>query len=140
MRQLVIAVAVLLSTAISFGAGTSVPASKSSAVKSKASFYGGYRLTASGERFNANSYTAAHKTLPFGSMVRVENVANGKSVDVRINNRGPFIKGRDLDLTAKAFQEIAPLKQGVVKVNYSVISLGEGRKARKDKIHTLVKK
>jgi rare lipoprotein A len=101
-------------------------------VVSKASFYSGYRITANGERFSPNSLTSAHKRLPFGSIVRVENIANGKSVVVRINNRGPYITGRSLDLTPYAFSQIAPLKQGVVRVRYTVISEGEHKYWRQD--------
>lgn len=83
-----------------------------------ASNYGG-RLhggpTASGERFNQYAMTAAHKTLPMGTRVRVTNLANGKSVEVKINDRGPYIKGRVIDLSRGAFQQIAPLKQGIIK-------------------------
>ena len=96
----------------------------------KASHYGGYKLTASGENFSAASLTAAHKTLPFGSIVRVENVKSGKEVIVKFNNRGPFIKGRHLDLTTTAFSKIAPLKQGVVNVKYEVISIGDNKYRR----------
>lgn len=65
------------------------------------------RKTASGERFSNNDYTAAHKTLPFRTKVRVTNLANGKSVVVTITDRGPFSKGREIDLTKKAFMEIS---------------------------------
>lgn len=65
------------------------------------------RSTASGEPFDNNKYTAAHKKLPFGTKVRVTNHANGKSVIVKINDRGPFVKGRDIDLSKRAFRDIA---------------------------------
>lgn len=65
------------------------------------------RNTASGEIFDNNKYTAAHKKLPFGTKVRVTNQANGKSVIVKINDRGPFVKGRHIDLTKRAFRDIA---------------------------------
>lgn len=64
-----------------------------------ASHYTGYAKTANGERFNPGSLTAAHKTLRFGTRVLVTNKRNGRSVTVRINNRGPFIRGRVIDLT-----------------------------------------
>ncbi len=82
----------------------------------KASYYTGGGTTASGERFDPNKLTAAHKTLPFGTKVKVKNRSNGKTVTVRINDRGPFITGRCVDLTPKAFKTIAPLSQGVVGV------------------------
>jgi len=75
------------------------------AQEGKASWYGpGFqgRLTASGERFDTNDYTAAHKTLPFGSKVVVENLSNGEWLEVRINDRGPFMKGRIIDLSKAA--------------------------------------
>lgn len=65
------------------------------------------RKTASGELFNNQKYTAAHRTLPFGTKVRVTNEANGKSTIVKINDRGPFTKGRHIDLSKSAFREIA---------------------------------
>ena len=79
------------------------------------------RKTASGERFNNNLMTAAHKTLPFGTDVIVKNIDNGKSVKVRINDRGPFIKGRIIDLTRAAFSQIANLDKGVAKVEIRVV-------------------
>ncbi|ASQ89703.1 septal ring lytic transglycosylase RlpA family lipoprotein [Prosthecochloris sp. GSB1] len=85
----------------------------------KASYYADYfhgRLTANGERFDMNDLTAAHKSLPFGSMVRVTNLANGKKVIVRINDRGPFVRGRIIDLSLEAAKEIGLLKKGVTKV------------------------
>jgi rare lipoprotein A len=74
-----------------------------------ASWYGpGFqgRLTANGERFNTNSLTAAHRTLPFGTRVRVTNAKTGRSVVVRINDRGPFTKGRVIDLSKAAARAI----------------------------------
>jgi rare lipoprotein A len=70
------------------------------------------RRTASGRRFNNNQYTAAHRKLPFGTKIRVTNESNKKSVIVEVTDRGPFIKGRDLDLTKKAFMEIASARYG----------------------------
>ncbi|MFG1778757.1 septal ring lytic transglycosylase RlpA family protein [Micromonospora sp. NPDC049048] len=86
-----------------------------------ASFYSEGQLTANGENFNPSALTAAHKTLPFDTMVRVTNPANGKSVTVRINDRGPFIAGRCLDLSRAAFADIAPLDAGHVEVRYEVL-------------------
>ena len=83
-----------------------------------ASFYGekwNGRKTATGEIFNTYELTAAHKSLPFGTKVKVVNKTNGKSVVVRINDRGPFVKGRTIDLSKKAFQSIASIKKGVLK-------------------------
>jgi len=79
------------------------------------------RTTASGEPFDQNAMTAAHKRLPFGTRVRVTNLDNGKSVIVRVNDRGPFIRGRVIDLSKAAFQRIANTRVGVVDVKVEVI-------------------
>ena len=89
----------------------------------KASYYGkrfNGRKTASGERFSNSKLTAAHKTLPFGTKVKVTNLKNGKSVKVRVNDRGPFVAGRIVDLSAKAARKIDLIEDGVgaVKVQY----------------------
>ncbi len=86
-----------------------------------ASFYSDGQLTANGESFNPNALTAAHKTLPFNTKVRVTNPANGKSVTVRINDRGPFIDGRCLDLSRAAFATIASVDVGALTVRYEVL-------------------
>jgi rare lipoprotein A len=77
--------------------------------------------TASGEIFHTSDFTAAHKTLPFNTKVRVTNVSNGKSVVVRINDRGPFVSGRCLDLTPAAFNTISSESAGVATVRYEVL-------------------
>jgi rare lipoprotein A len=90
----------------------------------KASFYGGRdigRLTANGERYHVSNCTAAHKRLPFNTMVRVTNLRNGKSVLVRINDRGPFVKGRIIDLTVVAARKIEMISDGVVPVRVEVL-------------------
>ena len=71
--------------------------------------------TASGEKFNMWAMTCAHKSLPFGTKLKVTNVKTGKYVIVRVNDRGPFIKGRTVDLSYAAFVKIAPASQGVLK-------------------------
>ncbi|MET7706184.1 septal ring lytic transglycosylase RlpA family protein [Micromonospora sp. NPDC005413] len=86
-----------------------------------ASFYSEGQLTANGESFNPSALTAAHKTLPFNTKVRVTNPANGKSVVVRINDRGPFIDGRCLDLSRAAFATIASVDVGALNVRYEVL-------------------
>jgi rare lipoprotein A len=86
-----------------------------------ASFYSDGQLTANGESFNPDALTAAHKTLPFNTKVRVTNPANGKSVTVRINDRGPFIDGRCLDLSRAAFATIASVDVGALIVRYEVL-------------------
>lgn len=93
-----------------------------------ASMYGtkgdGYagRRTASGERVNSGALTAAHKTLPFGTMVRVTNARNGNSVVVRINDRGPFVRGRVIDLTPAGARAIG--MSGLAPVSLSVVGRG----------------
>ncbi|VXC46209.1 Endolytic peptidoglycan transglycosylase RlpA [Pseudomonas sp. 9Ag] len=90
----------------------------------KASYYGNQphnKLTASGERFDQNALTAAHRTLPFGTKVRVINTRNGKSVVVRINDRGPFVRGRIIDLSKAAFERIASTRAGVIRVRLEQI-------------------
>jgi rare lipoprotein A len=85
----------------------------------KASWYGprfNGRRTASGERYNMNELTAAHRTLPFGTLVRVRSLVNGKEVDVRITDRGPFSRGRVIDLSRAAAEAIGMLGLGVKDV------------------------
>ena len=80
------------------------------------------RRTASGKKFDNNKYTAAHKKLPFGTKVRVTNEANGKSVIVEINDRGPFSKVREIDLSRRAFMDITSNKNsGVIIVKLEVV-------------------
>lgn len=80
------------------------------------------RKTASGSIFNNKNYTAAHKTLPFGTKVRVTNLKNSKEIIVEINDRGPFIKGRQLDLSKKAFMDLAQNKNnGILNVKIEVL-------------------
>jgi rare lipoprotein A len=85
------------------------------------------RRTASGEVFDTyKAMTAAHRTLPFNTIVRVKNKANGKEVDVRINDRGPFIAGRIIDLSVRAARAIDMLRPGVVFVKLKILSQGTG--------------
>ena len=89
-----------------------------------ASYYGNElagNRTASGERFNPSHLTAAHRTLPFGSMVRVTNVANGDSVIVRINDRGPFSHGRVIDVSHAAAREIGMHRSGTARVKLALL-------------------
>lgn len=85
----------------------------------QASYYGrelaGQR-TASGERFNPNGMTAAHRTLPFGTQLRVTNLANGRSVTVRVNDRGPFVRRRILDVSAGAARQLGFFAQGTARI------------------------
>ena len=80
------------------------------------------KRTTSGKRFDNNKYTAAHKKLPFGTKVKVTNEANGKSVIVEVIDRGPFVRSREIDLTKRAFMEIAQNKgSGQMKVTLEVL-------------------
>ena len=80
-----------------------------------ASYYSG-RQTASGERMSSRALTAAHKTLPFGTRVRVTNLSNGRAITVRINDRGPFVSGRIIDLTKRGADALGFRRQGIAKV------------------------
>ena len=80
------------------------------------------RTTASGEMYNMHSMTAAHRTLPFGTKVRVCNTSNKRCVDVRINDRGPFVHGRDIDLSRAAAEEIGLRSAGVGQVTIQRIN------------------
>ncbi|MEA5598978.1 septal ring lytic transglycosylase RlpA family protein [Rivularia sp. UHCC 0363] len=93
-------------------------------ISGKASFYGydgSGNKTASGERFNPEHLTAAHRSLPFGTKVRVTNVRNGRSVVVRINDRGPFIGGRIIDLSHRAARVIQMIGRGVAPVKIEIL-------------------
>lgn len=79
------------------------------------------KLTASGEKFDMYALTAAHKTLPFGTKVLITNPKNGLSVIVTINDRGPYVKLREFDLSRKAFGELYPLSKGTLKIQYKIL-------------------
>lgn len=89
-----------------------------------ASFYWQGQSTASGERFDPRQMTAAHPTLPFNSLVRVLNPANGRSVVVRINDRGPFKPGRIIDLAEAAADQIGMRQAGIARVKLEVLGRG----------------
>lgn len=95
-----------------------------------ASFYGQYfqgKTTANGETFDMNDLTAAHKTLPLGTVAKITNLENNKSVIVRINDRGPYIEGREIDLSQSSFAKIGKLGKGLLKVNIEVLELGNNK-------------
>jgi rare lipoprotein A len=97
------------------------------ALKGLASWYGGRfngRHTASGERFDMNAMTACHPTLPFGTVVRVLNMENKRSVVVRITDRGALQEGRIIDLSFAAAQKLSMTKAGLASVELEVLSLG----------------
>lgn len=95
-----------------------------SSFSGKASYYWEPQALASGGRFNPDAYTAAHKTLPFGTRVRVTNQHNGQSVDVVINDRGPYVAGRVIDLSKAAAHSINMQGSGVVPVSVRVLGRG----------------
>ena len=86
-----------------------------------ASFYDEPQTTASGEQFNPNAMTAANKTLPLGTRIRVTNVRNGRSTVVRINDRGPYVAGRCVDLSRASFARIADIGQGTAPITYTIL-------------------
>jgi len=89
-----------------------------------ASWYGGKfhgRLTSSGEVFNTNDMTAAHRTLPFGTLVKVTNMDNGLSATVKINDRGPFVDGRIIDLSQAAADQLNMLGTGIARVSLDIV-------------------
>jgi len=92
-----------------------------------ASWYGRWhagRLTATGERFNPQAMTCAHRTLPLGSVVKVTDLATGKNVSLAVNDRGPYVKGRIVDLSEGAARELGVGDRGVTLVRLEVISTG----------------
>jgi len=109
------------------GGGSGAPSSEPGSIQEgEASYYAHKfhgRTTANGEIYDENKMTAAHKTLPFGTTVRVTNLASGKKVVVRINDRGPFVKGRIIDLSYKAAGELDYISRGVVKVRVEVLKV-----------------
>ena len=90
----------------------------------KASFYStkyNGRRTASGQRFNSNAMTAAHKTLPMGTRVKLTNPRNHRSVIVRVNDRGPFVKGRDISVTRRAAKRLGFTRSGVTDLDMETV-------------------
>lgn len=87
------------------------------------------KKTSNGERFNMNDLTCAHKELPFNTVLKVTNLRNGKSVQVRVNDRGPFIKGREIDLSRAAAVKLDMIKSGTAKVKLEVVKWGPDTKA-----------
>ncbi len=104
--------------AVAAGVMTGVFATDASATIQcgRASWYALHSRTASGEKMNPSAMTAAHRTLPFGTRVKVTNKKNGKSIVVRINDRGPFVKGRVLDLSKAAADQLGFIRSGHTSV------------------------
>jgi rare lipoprotein A len=95
--------------------------SEAAAQTGRASWYALTSMTANGERCDPNALTAAHPTLPFGTRVKVDNLDNGRSVVVRINDRGPFVGGRIIDLTRAAARSLDFVGAGTAKVRLTVL-------------------
>ncbi len=96
----------------------------------KASFYADKfenAPTASGEKYKHNKLTAAHKTLPFGTKVKVTNIENSKTVEVVINDRGPYVDGRIIDLSKSAAEQLGFINKGITEVQIEVIDAGDGK-------------
>ena len=87
------------------------------------------KKTSNGERFNMYDLTCAHKSLPFNTILKVTNLANGKSVNVRVNDRGPFVLNREIDLSKKAAAELGMIKSGTTKVKLEIVKKGPNTKA-----------
>lgn len=119
---------VALTLGLGFTTNTFASETNSNITSSKtvqASWYGpGFhgRKTANGERFNMNSLTAAHKSLPFGTKLKVTCTSTGKSVIVRVNDRGPFKPGRSLDLSKGAAEQLGMIGRGITKVKYEILN------------------
>src|SRR5690606_4849836 len=93
------------------------------------SYYGQHfaaKPTASGEPFDPDAMTMAHPTLPFGSIVRVKNLRNGRSLELRVNDRGPYEKGRIADVSRAAARELGMLRRGVVRARIELLRVGDG--------------
>jgi rare lipoprotein A len=93
-----------------------------------ASWYGrrqAGRLTANGERFNPQAMTCAHRTLPLGSVVKVTDIATGKNVSLEVNDRGPYVRGRIVDLSEGAARELGVGDKGVMVVRLEVVSIAQ---------------
>jgi rare lipoprotein A len=96
----------------------------------KASFYADKfegKMTASGEKYKHSKLTGAHKTLPFGTKVRVTNLGNNEMVDVVINDRGPYVDGRVIDLSKSAAEKLGYLNKGLAEVRIEVVDAGDGK-------------
>jgi rare lipoprotein A len=119
-----LAAALLLSLVPGFALAAAAETGIASFYGKNDGFHGG--PTASGERYDRYSMTAAHKTLPFNTRVRVTNLRNGKSVVVRINNRGPYTRGRVIDLSVAAARELGFYDRGLTQVRVDVVEMGNG--------------
>jgi len=121
---LLVSLAWLLSGSTKGGASEPAGSSSPAIVDGVASYYGKEhhgKKTANGEIFDMNKLTAAHRSLPFGSQVKVTNLSNQRSVIVRINDRGPYYQGRIIDLSLAAAERLEMVKAGITKVKLEVL-------------------
>lgn len=98
--------------------------------RGEASYYADFhhgKKTANGERFNMHALTAAHRTLPLGSKIKVTNLNNGKEVVVRVNDRGPYARGRVLDVSLGAAKKLDMIKTGTAKVSIQILHVGKNK-------------
>lgn len=121
MKRFILVIIMMIST-------LGVYSFKNNATDAKKTSYASYyhdkfngRKTASGEIFDNSKFTAANRTLPFGTMVKVTNLKNGKEVIVKINDRGPFHSSRALDISKAAFSEIGNTDHGTIPVEYEIV-------------------
>ncbi|MGI9374328.1 MAG: septal ring lytic transglycosylase RlpA family protein [Hyphomicrobiales bacterium] len=124
MKLRTVAGAIMLAGALAFGANLTTADAGSKKGKSftgVASWYKMGKVTANGEAYRPNGLTAAHRYLPFGTKVRVKNLRNGRSVVLRINDRGPFVGKRVIDVSLGAARKLGMLKSGLVKVRVDVL-------------------
>lgn len=126
MRQVLCGLLVLLPLAGCTGATADIGEAGGTVrtLTGTASYYGHRfhgRITANGEIYDENLLTAAHRTLPFGTRVRVTNLTNGKVVELRINDRGPFVAGRIIDVSWRAARELDFVRQGLVLVRIDIL-------------------
>ena len=119
MKRFLTAAGLAAGLAWAFASGETVAASK--VLTGKASWYKMGKVTANGERYNPHGLTAAHRTLRFGTKVRVTNLRNGRKVVVRINDRGPFIRGRIIDLSLGAAKLIGMTRAGIARVKVEIL-------------------
>ena len=106
----------------------------------KASFYADKfegRPTASGEKYRHNKLTAAHKSLPFGTKVKVTNLANNQTVEVVINDRGPYVEGRVIDLSKSAAEQLGFINMGLADVKVEVLDAGSGKTSDPDPVKVI---
>lgn len=130
MRTRIVA-ASLLAFALACATTTQPPETKPEAMQGVASWYGeefAGRTTANGEIFDPLQFTAAHRTLPFGTVLDITNPKTGQTVRVRVNDRGPYIGGRLIDLSYAAAQRIGLIEPGIGQVNIAVVKVGSGER------------